>query len=538
MRILLFWLLPWLLLAQEITLEFLKEKPEGITRDFYIWQFLDQNITSGEANEAYKLVYRSNTKLFGRYFKKSDNKTLSRRTICERMSLSELLKQEPKCIGYALKLSDAAKMSKSDLQKLSKKLAIDAPTTAKHLEILASKEPLKNLLETNATTFATLFEGVGQEYRLEQFNRFIPANAWENLANQNDYKMGRMIQLIILNSAYVALQDSLSKVTGITNTDDRTLFYLGLNALVHGQKENALLYFLRAQTKAKDPLLITRALFWRYLTTGDKAILEEVAQSRHPNIYSIYASQTLQKEPAFEIVRQVLPKDAPPSAPWDTKDPFAWLKIEEQSKKSDSNLSALPDSPLRYRNTESHLALIMQREWRFQKHFFITPYQEIFSQFDSDKQALLYALARQESHLIPTVISTSYALGMMQIMPFNVESIAKNLGERRELTDMFDPALNVKYAEIFLRDLIREFSHPLFISYAYNGGPGFTRRLLARGELFRKDRALDPWYSLEMIPYEESRYYGSRVLANYIIYQQAFGKNLQIADLLNETLIR
>lgn len=70
MRILLFWLLPWLLLAQEITLEFLKEKPEGITRDFYIWQFLDQNITSSEANEAYKLVYRNNAKLFGRYFKK------------------------------------------------------------------------------------------------------------------------------------------------------------------------------------------------------------------------------------------------------------------------------------------------------------------------------------------------------------------------------------------------------------------------------------------------------------------------------------
>jgi len=167
------------------------------------------------------------------------------------------------------------------------------------------------------------------------------------------------------------------------------------------------------------------------------------------------------------------------------------------------------------------------------------PYKETFSQFSNDKQALLYALARQESLFIPTAISTSYALGIMQLMPFNVKAIAKELNQENEISylDMFDPAVNVPYAEYFTRPLIKEFNHPLFISYAYNGGPGFTRRLLAKNYLFKKNNPLDPWYSMEMIPYEESRVYGKKVLANYVIYQKELGHALSILDLLNQTLI-
>ena len=160
-------------------------------------------------------------------------------------------------------------------------------------------------------------------------------------------------------------------------------------------------------------------------------------------------------------------------------------------------------------------------------------------QFNNDTQALLYALGRQESLFIPTAISTSYALGVMQLMPFNVTAIAKQMGESEKITyqDMFDPAINIPYAEYFTRPLLKEFKHPLFISYAYNGGPGFTRRLLETKQLFKKDNPLDPWYSMEMIPYEETRKYGKKVLANYIIYQKSFGKEIDIQKTLQDTLI-
>ncbi|MGP1580070.1 MAG: lytic transglycosylase domain-containing protein [Wolinella sp.] len=535
MRFLLFAIFPLLLLGEEITLSFLKSKPAGIARDFYIWQFLDQDITPNEANEAYKLIHKMNTKIFGRYFKKTDNKTLSRRTICENMELQELLKQEGRCIGYGLKLSEAAKMSKAQLKKLAKKLKNDAPKRAKELEILSAKDPLAKLVDSqDAALFASIFEGVGSGYRLTHFNRTIPPKKLEILANQNNHNMGHMLRIIIVNPAFTHLQESLAKASEITNANSHTLFYLGLNALVHGYKEHAIRYFIRAKERASDPLFITRAIFWHYLASGDLAILEEVAKSNYPSIYSIYATQTLGIAPSFEIVREVangenMPEDMPKEASWDIKDPFAWIALQKESTSASASLHS--DA------TQPHLALLMQRESKFQKHFYIRPYREIFAPFSEEKQALLYAIAKQESHLIPTAISSSYALGMMQIMPFNVESIAKKLGENRALTDMFDPSINVRYAEIFLRDLVREFSHPLFIAYAYNGGPGFARRMLAQGRLFKKSRALDPWYSLEMVPYEESRYYGGRVLANYIIYQQSFGREINIAELLHKTLL-
>lgn len=89
-------------LNQKITLDYLKKQPAGVSRDFYIWLFLQQEITPQEAKEAYNLAIRKNAKLFGLYFKKGSNKTLSRKTICQRMSLEKLLKEDSKCIALAL----------------------------------------------------------------------------------------------------------------------------------------------------------------------------------------------------------------------------------------------------------------------------------------------------------------------------------------------------------------------------------------------------------------------------------------------------
>ncbi len=40
-----------------------------------------------------------------------------------------------------------------------------------------------------------------------------------------------------------------------------------------------------------------------------------------------------------------------------------------------------------------------------------------------------------------------------------------------------------------------------------------------------------------MIPYEESRVYGKKVLANYVIYQKKFGKEIKMLDLLQQSLV-
>ena len=98
--------------ANTITLDYLKQQPNGISRDFYIWLYLQQNITPQEAFEAYELANRKNQQLFGLYYKKGDNKALSYKTRCEQMNLQTLLKQDSQCIANALTLKKAESLDK------------------------------------------------------------------------------------------------------------------------------------------------------------------------------------------------------------------------------------------------------------------------------------------------------------------------------------------------------------------------------------------------------------------------------------------
>ncbi len=53
------------------------------------------------------------------------------------------------------------------------------------------------------------------------------------------------------------------------------------------------------------------------------------------------------------------------------------------------------------------------------------PYYDNIKDYNKTRQALILAIARQESRFIPTAISVSYALGMMQFMPFLANHIGK-----------------------------------------------------------------------------------------------------------------
>lgn len=166
------------------------------------------------------------------------------------------------------------------------------------------------------------------------------------------------------------------------------------------------------------------------------------------------------------------------------------------------------------------------------------PYSDLLTWKDNHQKALTFAIARQESNLLPALVSTSYALGMMQIMPFNLDPIAKALDKKNtSLNDLFNPEIALEFGRYYLQELENEFKHPLFVAYAYNGGPGFLRRTLKKNTLFLQDRAYEPWLSLEFIPYEESKNYGPIVVANYIIYQELLGNHINLQDFLKKTLI-
>ncbi|WP_334085142.1 lytic transglycosylase domain-containing protein [Helicobacter typhlonius] len=522
-----------------ITLEFLESKPKGLARDFYIWQFLSDERTSlQDALKAYDLIFRRTAKLNNLMSAKGKVSELPRNLYCQRLSFEKLKTQDIACIKAGLNIANIPSMSQKNKDFLLKKFQSD-PTYRKRIEILSSPQILTAMLQSDAKNFATIYRALRANQRTQILNQTIKPQALKKLADENNQAFNNMLQSILItqDKSYEKFKESLIGAN-ITGADSYTLFMLGLNEILYNQPNAALKYFQNAYKKANTPMQRNRTLLWQYFLSQDEGVLKELSSSTNIDIYTIYANQKLNVEPSYQVVTN-LGKLSSKKPKFDIKDPFQWQMLKENLSqvKSEKDLREL-SKHFAYEDTSAHYAYILTQINNFKVNYFITPFSDKIKWRDDSQKAFTYAIAKQESILLPALVSTSYALGMMQIMPFNVEPFAKSLKrDNIKLEDMFDPVTALEFGTFYLNDLSREFKHPLFVSYAYNGGPGFLRRALKTKKLFIKKRNYEPWLSMELIPYKESRDYGLRVLANYIVYQGSFGNHINLEDYLKQTLV-
>lgn len=523
----------------DITLDFLTSKPKGLARDFYIWQFLSkEDTTLNDALKAYELIYRKTPKLDSLMSAKGKVSELPRALYCQRLSFEALMKQDITCIKNGLNLASVPSMPKKYRTLLIQKLA-NEPTLKTRVEILSAPNILTRMLQSSAADFSAIYNSLRPNQRTQILNQTIKPSALKKLADENNKGFNSMLQSIIVSQdkSYEKFKKSLVGAN-ITGADSYTLFMLGLNEILHSKHNAALLYFKRASANATTPMQKNRTLFWQYRLSNDQKVLEELSKSSNVDLYTIYANQKLAVTPSYQVVTKIdnLSSKKPD---FDIKDPFQWQILKENlaSIKNDRDLEEL-SKHFAYEDTSPHLAQVLSQLNKFQINYFLTPFSDKIRWKSDHEKAFTYAIAKQESMLLPALVSTSYALGMMQIMPFNVAPFAKSL-KRNDimLEDMFDPITALEFGTFYLNDLGREFKHPLFISYAYNGGPGFLRRTLKSKTLFLKNRNYEPWLSMELIPYKESRDYGLRVLANYIVYQESFGNPINLENYLKQTLV-
>ena len=136
------------------------------------------------------------------------------------------------------------------------------------------------------------------------------------------------------------------------------------------------------------------------------------------------------------------------------------------------------------------------------------------------EEALIHAIARQESNFDADAVSSAGARGMMQLMPRTAKAIARHLRirfSRRKLES--DAHYNIRLARSYLGQLLERFNGSYVLAIAaYNAGPAaaarWTRQLGEPGEA-----GSDPIDWIEMIPYRETRNYVQRVLENLQVYR-------------------
>ncbi|WP_437314443.1 transglycosylase SLT domain-containing protein [Sorangium sp. So ce385] len=129
-------------------------------------------------------------------------------------------------------------------------------------------------------------------------------------------------------------------------------------------------------------------------------------------------------------------------------------------------------------------------------------------------KGLVHALMRQESAFDPVVVSPASAVGLMQLMPATARKAASELSLGFELGQLKSAPLNLRLGGFYIGKLLRTFDGSLpLATAAYNAGPKAVSHWL-EGKI---DRDTDVWVA--RIPYDETRTYVGRVLANLARYQ-------------------
>lgn len=154
---------------------------------------------------------------------------------------------------------------------------------------------------------------------------------------------------------------------------------------------------------------------------------------------------------------------------------------------------------------------------------YLTPYRAEFAAASREQgldEELLYGIARQESRFVADIVSSAGAVGLMQLMPRTARWVAKQLAVADySPSRIADVDLNTQFGAFYFRHwLDRLDGLPALAAAAYNAGP-------SRAQAWRPAASpIEGAIWVETIPFDETRNYVKRVLANAMLYTRALDR--------------
>jgi soluble lytic murein transglycosylase len=153
---------------------------------------------------------------------------------------------------------------------------------------------------------------------------------------------------------------------------------------------------------------------------------------------------------------------------------------------------------------------LTQPAW-YQRFWYPLHYSEIVRgharNYDLDP-ALLAAVIYQESKFRSNARSDRGAIGLMQLLPETAKGIATRTGGSKfQVSDLYDPEINVRYGAWYLRHLIERYGDERTALAAYNAGQA----------------NVDSWRQRGVpVQFEETRHFVDRVEQLKDIYRHAY----------------
>ena len=158
----------------------------------------------------------------------------------------------------------------------------------------------------------------------------------------------------------------------------------------------------------------------------------------------------------------------------------------------------------------------------FLKILYPMPYYGYVEKYSSKYRIpinLIYGIMRQESLYNPACYSSASAIGLMQIIPSTGYYIAGHTGCYNFTPSMlYDKHINISFGSYYLKTLLEQFDGKKYLAIAsYNAGPGavayWKKNILKNYNM--------PLF-IELIPFNQTRTYVKRVLANYYVYNSLY----------------
>ncbi len=276
----------------------------------------------------------------------------------------------------------------------------------------------------------------------------------------------------------------------------------------------------RQDTHDGEALDLFTANKWQTLMNALKGKIEETTYNRTwshlPKALELsqvyltpYASREIQYllegfKPRTPSQEGLLFKYLMSRAYYEVKDYLACIKLVMQIKEDLKQLQ-IQDFPYRLEKLKYPLAYEKEIQ-KYSEKYRLDPF-------------LVAGLIRQESGYNVKSLSSSNAMGLMQIIPPTGKYIAEQVNFRGFSPDLlYEPETNISFGTWYLAYLLNRFNGNLFKAVAgYNAGPGAIERW------WKDFEHLDSDEIVENIPFRETRNYVKLVLRNWNVYRRIYG---------------
>jgi len=146
---------------------------------------------------------------------------------------------------------------------------------------------------------------------------------------------------------------------------------------------------------------------------------------------------------------------------------------------------------------------------------YLAPFRDVFREYAAAyglEEAWVLGTVRQESRFIAEARSGAGATGLMQLLPHTARWVARRIGYKGySQKRVAEVETNVTLGARYLQHMLERTGNPVLASTAYNAGPNRALR-------WQPARAIEGAIYVETIPFDETREYVKRVMANTVHY--------------------